>query len=179
MPVIFRALVYASLFVGFLFVYLPGRLLVWTGIERPASLGWTQLAGLVVATAGAAIALWCVCAFVWIGKGTPAPFDPPRRLVVRGPYRWVRNPMYVGAALLLLGVGLFYHSAAVAVYGLALLAVAQPIVWFYEEPALRRTFGPEYEEYCRHVPRWWPRAKTGREEPTTARQTTPSNQNSR
>ncbi len=163
MSIIFRALVYASLFVGFLFIYLPGRLLSWTGIHRPASMAWPQIAGLIVATTGAIIALWCVCAFVWIGKGAPAPFDPPRRLVVRGPYRRVRNPMYLGAAFFLGGVGLFYHSAAVALYGLALLAVAHLIVVLYEEPALRRSFGAQYEEYCRRVPRWRPLAKLMRE----------------
>ncbi len=175
--VIFRALVYASLFIGFLFIYLPGRLLSWTGIHRPASMGWLESAGLLVATGGAAIALWCVCAFIWIGKGTPAPFDPPRRLVVRGPYRCVRNPMYFGAALFLGGIGLFYRSAAVAVYALVLLATAHLIVILYEEPALRRTFGLDYEEYCRSVPRWWPHARPLREAPLTGGQSTSSNRN--
>ena len=174
MSVIFRALVYASLFIGFLFIYLPGRLLSWTGVVRPAAMGWPQITGLIVATAGAAVALWCVCAFVCIGKGTPAPFDPPRRLVVRGPYRCVRNPMYLGAALLLGGVALFYRSPVVAIYGLALLAMAHLIVVFYEEPTLRRSFGPDYEKYCRCVPRWWPRAGASRNAHITGAQTTPS-----
>ena len=97
MFVIVRTITYASLFVGLLLVYLPARILAWSGIARPTVFAWPQIAGIVIATAGALVALSCLWAFAWIGKGTPAPFDPPRKLVVRGPYRFVRNPMYVGA----------------------------------------------------------------------------------
>src|SRR5208283_1846755 len=90
---------------------------------------------------GAAIAVWCVVTFVWIGKGTPAPFDPPRRLVVRGPYRFVRNPMYIGGALALAGAVLFYHSLFLLAYVCIFLLAACLFVLFYEEPTLRRTFG--------------------------------------
>ncbi len=85
MFVIVRTFTYATLFVGFLLVYLPSRILAWSGIVRPSAVGWLQIAGLIVGAAGALIAISCVCAFAFIGKGTPAPFDPPRRLVVRGP----------------------------------------------------------------------------------------------
>jgi protein-S-isoprenylcysteine O-methyltransferase Ste14 len=156
MFVMFRALIYASLFVGFLFVYLPARLMSWTGIVRPAAIAWQQIAGAAICAAGVAIALWCVGTFIFVGKGTPAPFDPPRRLVIRGPYRWVRNPMYIGTALALGGAALFYHSLSLLLYGCALLAVAHGVVVFYEEPTLRKTFGAEYEGYCRSVRRWLP-----------------------
>ena len=106
----------------------------------------------------AAIALWCIFTFATIGRGTPAPFDPPRRLVIRGPYRFVRNPMYIGAGLALASAALFYESWPLLVYsGLFFLATHVFVVW-YEEPTLRRTFGREYEVYCQGVGRWWPRA---------------------
>jgi len=151
-----RTLVYATLFIGFLLIYLPPRVLARSGIQRPAVTGGSQVAGLIAATLGVLIALWCVTTIVRIGKGTPAPFDPPRRLVMRGPYRLVRNPMYAGAALALAGAALFYHSAALLAYCGVFLLVCYLLVVFYEEPTLRRSFGSEYEAYCHHVRRWWP-----------------------
>jgi protein-S-isoprenylcysteine O-methyltransferase Ste14 len=157
MFVLFRAMAYATLFVGLLLIYLPARVLAWSGILRPAPIGWAQIAGFTLAAAGAAIALWCVAAFVWIGKGTPAPFDPPRRLVMRGPYRWVRNPMYLGAATALAGAALFYQALPLAVFVGLFLLIAHLFVVLYEEPTLRRSFGPEYEAYTHSVRRWLPR----------------------
>jgi protein-S-isoprenylcysteine O-methyltransferase Ste14 len=159
MMVLFRALIYASLFVGFLFVYLPARLLSWTGIARPASTGWPQITGAAICAVGALIAVWCVGTFIFLGKGTPAPFDPPRRLVVRGPYRFLRNPMYIGAALALAGAALFYESLPLLIYACILLVFSNFFVVFYEEPTLRRTFGRDYEVYCRSVRRWLPGLK--------------------
>jgi protein-S-isoprenylcysteine O-methyltransferase Ste14 len=154
--VLMRAVTYATLFIGFLLVFLPGRVLEWSGVRRPAELGATQVLGLVVVVVGGALALWCVFTFVFVGKGTPAPFDPPRRLVVRGPYRYVRNPMYIGAGLALAGAALFYGSWPLLAYTAAFLLITHLFVLLYEEPTLRRMFGPEYEEYCRRVKRWWP-----------------------
>lgn len=158
MFVLIRTLTYASLFIGLVLIYLPARLLAWSGIARPDALGWPQIAGAVVCTLGGVIALACVSAFAFIGRGTPAPFDPPRRLVVRGPYRFVRNPMYIGAALALAGAALFFQSAALFVFVVGFVAVTHLFVVIYEEPTLRRSFGPEYLEYCRHVHRWRPSA---------------------
>jgi protein-S-isoprenylcysteine O-methyltransferase Ste14 len=157
MFVAFRTITYATLFVGFLLIYVPDRLLAWSGIHRPAAMEAQQIMGIVVATAGAALALWCVVSFVSLGKGTPAPFDPPRHLVVRGPYRFVRNPMYIGASLALGGAALFYGSLSLLEYAVVFLFAASLFVLGYEEPKLRRTFGHEYEDYCHHVPRWLPR----------------------
>lgn len=95
--VLVRAVAYAALFVGLVLVFLPGRVLSWTGITRPVAIGVPQVAGMVVGAVGAALALWCVLTFALVGRGTSAPFDSPRRLVVQGPYRVVRNPMYIGA----------------------------------------------------------------------------------
>lgn len=156
MSVIFRAITYATLFIGFMFIYLPARVMSWAGVPHPAAMAWQQIAGAVMGSAGAVLALWCVAVFVRIGKGTPAPFDPPRRLVIRGPYRFVRNPMYLGAGLALAGAALCYASMALLVYGGIFLLAAHLVVVLYEEPALRRNFGPDYETYCRSVRRWWP-----------------------
>ncbi|HET7293867.1 MAG TPA: isoprenylcysteine carboxylmethyltransferase family protein [Vicinamibacteria bacterium] len=156
MFVLIRALTYASLFIGFALVFLPARLLAAYGVARPAPLGAPQLAGLALVLVGACLALWCILAFALIGRGTPAPFDPPRRLVVRGPYRFVRNPMYLGAALALAGAALVYASAALLGYAALFLVVTHLFVVAYEEPTLLETFGEEYAAYCRRVRRWWP-----------------------
>ena len=155
---IVRTIVYATFFVGLLLVYLPSRILAWSGIARPTVFAWPQIAGIAVASAGAFVALSCLWAFTWIGKGTPAPFDPPRRLVVRGPYRFLRNPMYVGAGLAVGGAALYYESIQLFAFVLVFLLAARFFVVLYEEPTLRRTFGPEYEAYCQRVHRWRPSA---------------------
>ena len=157
MFVLVRALTYATLFIGFLLVFLPARVLSWSGIVRPASIGAAQVAGVIVGTTGAALALWCIGTFIVIGRGTPAPFDPPRRLVEAGPYRFVRNPMYIGAGLALAGAALFYESWALVAYCAGFLLVTHLFVVLYEEPILRANFGDAYVEYCGRVRRWWPR----------------------
>jgi len=153
-----RAVTYAALFIGLLFIYLPGRLLTWSGVVRPEPNGAPQIAAMIVSSIGTVIALWCIFTFVFVGKGTPAPFDPPRRLVIRGPYRFVRNPMYIGAVLVLAGLAIFYQSISVAIYAGLFLLAAHIFVVAYEEPTLRRTFGQEYDAYCVRVRRWWPAA---------------------
>jgi len=156
MFVLMRAVTYAALFIGFLLVFLPGRVLEWSGVRRPAALGLTQVVGLAIVILGAALALWCILTFVFVGRGTPAPFDPPRRLVVRGPYRYVRNPMYIGAGLALAGAALFYGSWPLVGYTALFLLLTHLFVRLYEEPTLRRLFGAEYAAYSRRVKRWRP-----------------------
>ena len=159
MFIAFRALTYATCFVGFLLIYLPARVLTWSGIRSPAVIHGPQIVGVVTGSIGAAIALWCIVTFITVGKGTPAPFDPPRRLVIRGPYRFVRNPMYIGAALALAGAALFYESKPLLAYFCVFLLMCHLFVIVYEEPALRRTFGTDYEEYYYRVKRWQPRVR--------------------
>ena len=159
MFVSFRAITYSTLFVGFLLIYLPARVLASLGIVRPPATAAPQIAGIIVGSIGAALALWCIFAFAMIGKGTPAPFDPPRKLVIRGPYRFVRNPMYIGAGLALTGAAIFYKSAPLLAYAGAFLVVCHLFVLLYEEPTLRRSFGRDYAAYCQRVSRWWPTAR--------------------
>lgn len=152
-----RAVTYATLFVALVLIFLPARVLSWSGILRPTAIGIWQVAGMALGTGGAALALSCIIAFVFVGRGTPAPFDPPRRLVVQGPYRFVRNPMYIGAGLALAGAALFYQSFALLGYMGVLFLVTHLFVAAYEEPTLRRTFGKDYMAYCERTGRWWPR----------------------
>jgi protein-S-isoprenylcysteine O-methyltransferase Ste14 len=157
MFVVARAITYASIFIGLVLVFVPARLISWSGIVRPEAAGVSQVVGMVVGGGGGVLALWCVFTFSFIGKGTPAPFDPPRRLVVEGPYRFVRNPMYIGAGLVLTGATLFYESLPLLGYAGLFVLITHFFVVLYEEPTLRRTFGTEYEAYNRRVGRWWPR----------------------
>ncbi len=157
MLVLFRALTYATLFIGLLLVFVPDRILAPAGIVRPTDIGPIQIAAMLVVVAGAALAIASVLTFAFIGKGTPAPFDPPRKLVVAGPYRWVRNPMYIGAGLVLLGAAMFYQSIGLVLYAVAFWSASHLFVLFYEEPVLRRKFGADYEEYTRSRRRWMPR----------------------
>jgi protein-S-isoprenylcysteine O-methyltransferase Ste14 len=117
---------------------------------------WSQGAGLVLMALGGALALACVTGFVWWGGGTPAPFDPPRRFVARGPYRFIRNPMYMGGFAVLAGYGLVLHSPAIVCLSLVMVGCAHLFVVWYEEPGLERRFGEDYRAYRRAVRRWLP-----------------------
>jgi protein-S-isoprenylcysteine O-methyltransferase Ste14 len=151
-----RALVYTGLFVwlwGWVALSLRpyddrlgGALGPWS-----APLGWSVLA------AGAALAASCIWTFILRGQGTPAPFDAPRQVVAAGPYRFVRNPMYLGGFLVLCGFGLVERSGAIVIFSALWLLVVHLAVIGLEEPDLRRKFGPSYDEYRREVPRWVPR----------------------
>ena len=156
MFVLIRAITYATLFVGFLLVFLPARILSSAGIAAPESIGAVQVTGMVVGSLGALVALWCIATFIFVGRGTPAPFDPPRLLVDSGPYRFVRNPMYVGAGFALLGAAVFYQSWALVGYAVAFALITHLFVILYEERALRSMFGDAYIRYCAQVHRWLP-----------------------
>ncbi len=155
MFVLVRAATYATLFVGVVLVALPAGVLRAAGISAPPAMGAWQAAGLAVGVGGAAIALACIVTFVFEGKGTPAPFDPPLRLVAKGPYAVLRNPMYLGAAVAMSGAAMFYQSLGLLTYVGVFLIATHLFVIAYEEPTLQRTFGRDYEIYCRNVRRWW------------------------
>ena len=157
MFVLARAVTYSALFIGLVLIFLPGRILSSTALSRPATIGAWQVFGMVLGAVGAALAIACILTFVVLGRGTPAPFDPPRRLVIRGPYRFIRNPMYLSAGLALAGAALFYRSIPLLGYAGMFLLIMHLLVVFYEESTLRRTFNTDYEAYCRRVGRWWPK----------------------
>lgn len=110
-------------------------------------------AGLMI-FAGTALLLACVWQFFRHGRGTLAPIDPPRRLVVSGLYRFTRNPMYSAVALVLAGEALLFRSASLLAWLAAFVTVVHLFVVLYEEPALTRRFGACYEDYRQAVPRW-------------------------
>lgn len=147
-------------------LYATGFVLVWgwvaLGVRRFDSLlggpvpGWWREIGLVLMVLGGSTVLLCAFAFSVRGRGTPAPFDPPREFVASGPYGYVRNPMYLGAVLVLVGFGLDLRSPSVLILAALFLLLAHAFVVLVEEPGLERRFGASYLEYKRSVHRWWP-----------------------
>jgi len=122
------------------------------------SLGWPlQGLGVLLIVAGALVLLDSFARFALQGLGTPAPVFPTKHLVVTGLYRHVRNPMYAAVMAVILGQSLLLGNARVLGYGALVWLGFHLFVLVYEEPALRRTYGSEYEEFCAHVPRWIPR----------------------
>jgi protein-S-isoprenylcysteine O-methyltransferase Ste14 len=155
-----RTVVFTILVPGTELVLLP-LVVVLLGLGPRLELGMARYWGLVPLLAGLVIILWCFADFVRRGRGTPAPYDPPRELVVAGLYRYVRNPQYVGVVLVVIGEALL--SGRVVLFGYAaLLAIGyQLFVRYYEEPTLGRLFGEPYARYLEAVPRWLPRRPGG------------------
>ena len=118
---------------------------------------WTPALGIALMVIGGLIAAACIGGFVIWGHGTPAPFDAPRRFVAQGPYRFVRNPMYIGGWAVLAGYGLVQRSPAILWLSLVMIGCAHLFVVVYEEPNLERRFGDDYRAYQRAVRRWLPR----------------------
>ena len=108
---------------------------------------------------GTATLLWCFWDFLVKGRGTPAPIDPPKELVVSGLYNYVRNPMYVGVLLVIVGHFLWFGFWSLLIYAVVVFIAFHSFVTFYEEPNLKTRFGATYEAYLSRVPRWIPRLK--------------------
>ena len=127
-------------------------------VETSGVARWRWIAA-VPSVLGFAVALRCVWDFGRTGRGTPAPIAPPKRLVVIGFYRYLRNPMYVGFITGWVGLWVVFGRASLTALEVAAAAIiiVELFVRLYEEPHLRKTFGADYEEYCRNVPRWIPR----------------------
>ena len=156
---VLRALLYAS---GFVWLWAWLALSVRSlDVKIPVALPrWLGPVGVALAAVGALLAGACIATFVTSGRGTPAPFDPPREFVASGPYRYVRNPMYVGAAAVMLGVGLILSSPSIVLLAMAFLLFVHLFVVVYEEPALERRFGAPYRQYTSSVHRWLIRKPT-------------------
>ncbi len=118
---------------------------------------WLIAPGIALMAAGAALGLTTIGFFIFEGRGTPAVFDPPTQFVPHGPYRLVRNPMYIGGVTMLLGWALYLRSVAMVLFSGVAFLLVHTFVVFAEEPGLRKRFGKEYEDFLRAVPRWIPR----------------------
>jgi protein-S-isoprenylcysteine O-methyltransferase Ste14 len=147
-----RNLLFTLVVPGLGAVALPWWILTHGG-EAPAATQWLA-AGVMVA--GSAFYLACVWAFAVVGRGTPGPWDPPRHFVAVGPYRWVRNPIYVSALLVVLGEAWLFVSRSLLIYAGVMAIVFHLFVVGYEEPALRKAFGQTYVGYTGRVRRWLP-----------------------
>ena len=157
MFVVLRAIVYA---LGFVVLWWWLAVLV-----RPFDVrltftipAWALPLGWALVVAGSLIALWCVVTFVARGRGTPAPFDPPREFVAVGPYRYVRNPMYIGGFGVILGAGLVLPSPSIVGLAVLFLIFFHLFVLLYEEPTLQSRFDGPYLQYKSTVHRWLPRS---------------------
>ena len=149
-----KNLLFTVLVPGLVAGYVPWRL-ASPGLAEGARLSqWLIAAPAFIL--GSSIYFWCLWDFATAGRGTPTPVDPPKTLVVRGLYRYVRNPMYVGVLLVIVGWTLLTQSPAVATYGASVALAFHLFVVFVEEPMLRARFGESYGAYCRSVSRWWP-----------------------
>ena len=138
------------------FLALPGTvafLVPWM-LRRADSTGRIEPAGLIPLTLGVVLLLWCVRDFYVSGKGTVAPWSPPRQLVVIGLYRFSRNPIYIGVMLILCGWAITYRSQLIAVYAAIVMVAFHLRVVLAEEPWLARTHGDEWRRYRMRVPRW-------------------------
>jgi protein-S-isoprenylcysteine O-methyltransferase Ste14 len=155
---ILRSLIYVPLFI-LLFGWLALNVRAYDtklGVILPR---WTSIIGIIIMAVGAILVLICVIVFVVRGKGTPAVFDPPTEFVAVGPYAYVRNPMYIGGFILLVGFGLYHVSLSILILAVILIVVFHFFVLIVEEPNLERLFGKSYLDYKKKTNRWLPKLK--------------------
>jgi protein-S-isoprenylcysteine O-methyltransferase Ste14 len=152
----FKSLLYLIFEAGLFSLYIPLALLhtgprIHTGVISFLAIPLWLIGGLTV--------LWCFWDFTFKGRGTPMPIDPPKELVVTGPYRYVRNPIYVGVLSIFLGHFLWFGYWALLIYTMFAFIGVHFFVVLYEEPTLKRKFGATYNDYLKKVPRWIPKFK--------------------
>ena len=153
-----RNIVFTVVVPGLGGVYVPWLILTRHGGSlKPVA--WYAVA---LIASGTLLYFSCQWVFGAVGRGTPGVWDSPRRVISVGPYRWVRNPIYIGALLIVSGEAWLFGSVAVLLYAAVLAVSFHLLVVGYEEPRLRARFGEAYENYRRTVPRWIPRAPRDR-----------------
>lgn len=155
----FRALLWTVLFPGVVAGFIPWR---FFGLREARITGLEDVAALVLIGIGLVILLSSIVEFARRGKGTLSPVDPPTQLVVAGPYRWVRNPMYAGVLFILAGESIIVAQPGLLAYAAVLFVIVNVFIARFEEPYLERQFGASYAEYKANVRRWIPRVTAWR-----------------
>jgi len=155
---VYKSLLYLIIEAGLFALYVPLALLrsgprIETGVVAWLAIPLWVIGGLMV--------LWSFWAFTFMGHGTPLPLDPPKELVASGPYRYVRNPIYVGVLLIFSGHFLWFGYWSLLMYTILAFLGVHSFILLYEEPTLKRKFGASYEGYLKRVPRWIPRFRSG------------------
>lgn len=153
MSLLIRNLLFTVVVPGLGAVYVPWWILT-RGDAMPTPIAWYAITLIFI---GVALYFSCVWLFASVGRGTPLPWDAPRQFVAVGPYRWVRNPIYISALLVVVGEAWLFLSLPLLLYSVAMVIFFHLFVISYEEPTLRRNFGETYVEYLHTVPRWIPR----------------------
>ena len=155
-----RSLLWTVLLPGIYAGFVPWR---YFGVSRvqPDVTNPVHILGLLLIGIGVVLLAGCIWEFAHAGRGTLSPVDPPRDLVVRGLYRYVRNPMYLSVTAIVLGEVLLTRSPGLLLYWVIWFVLVNLLVRGYEEPGLRSRFGPSYEDYTRRVGRWLPRFQKG------------------
>lgn len=145
-------------------VLVPCFLLSSFGDRFAVDISLIRNIGLIPMLFGVFMYIRCAWSFASLGKGTPAPIDPPKKLVVQGMYKYARNPMYIGALFILIGEAFFFSSLLLSIYTVLMFMCFHLFVVVYEEPVLRARFGDSYRKYCDSVPRWIPRTEKAKKQ---------------
>lgn len=153
---LFRIIVFTLIIPGSVWGWIPWYILTLNPQKRFMDIGEWKYIGILPMIVGVLIYIGCVWEFAARGKGTPAIYDPPKLFVSQGLYRYVRNPMYLGATTVLLGETIFFQSTTLLIYTIIVSLCFQCFVIFYEEPHLTKKFGDSYRNYCKTVSRWIP-----------------------
>ena len=151
---IVKTILFSVLVPGTVAVLVPRWLIGGFYLPQNAFLSWV---GIVLIACGSAVYLRCAWEFAVRGLGTPAPIAPTKFLVTTALHRHVRNPMYIGVALVIVGEAALFRSLRLVLYAAVMLCTAHLFILFYEEPTLRRQFGESYDEYFKSVRRWIPK----------------------
>jgi protein-S-isoprenylcysteine O-methyltransferase Ste14 len=138
---------------------IPRWIISWDFHLFPLEIGVFRFIGLAPIILGIVTMMGFIWGWILSASGSPLPLDLPKELIVRGSYRFVRNPMYVGYLLILFGEILLFKSSTLSLYLLMFFLFLHMFVVFVEEPMLKHKFGESYEQYCKSVPRWIPRLK--------------------
>ncbi|MEE9354355.1 MAG: isoprenylcysteine carboxylmethyltransferase family protein [Methylococcaceae bacterium] len=152
MPTIIKILIFSAIIPGTFTVWLP----YWAVIQKNTSQLYLNHLGIFPILLGVGLYIWCVWTFWKLGNGTPSPQDPPKKLVVKGPYGMIRNPMYVSIFSILLGEVILFQSLLIIKILIAFSLIVSLFVLYFEEPILLKQYGSTYRHYINSVGRWLP-----------------------